>query len=57
MVRHEAAEALGALGDDAALDSLRRHKDSPIVEIAETCEVTTLAMPSVWQQHGQVAAP
>ena len=44
MVRHEAAEALGSLGDAAALDSLTRHKANPAVEIAETCEVRGVAL-------------
>ena len=39
MVRHEAAEALGAIGDRAALDVLERFVDDDEVVIAESCEV------------------
>jgi len=39
MVRHEAAEALGAIGDRTALDVLERFVDDDEVVIAESCEV------------------
>lgn len=40
MVRHEAAEALGALGDEESLEMLEEfHKNDPLVEIRETCEL------------------
>ena len=39
MVRHEAAEALGALGDRTALDVLERFVLDDEVVIAESCEV------------------
>ena len=39
MVRHEAAEALGAIGDRTALDVLERFVDDEEVVIAESCEV------------------
>ena len=39
MVRHEAAEALGAIGDRAALGVLERFKDDKDVVVAESCEV------------------
>ena len=39
MVRHEAAEALGAIGDRTALDVLKRFVDDDEVVIAESCEV------------------
>lgn len=39
MVRHEAGEALGALGDVCALPLLERFKNDPIPEISETCVV------------------
>ncbi len=38
-VRHEAGEALGAIGDESALDVLRRHLEDPAAEVAETCEL------------------
>nr|MBE5726521.1 nero [Cucujiformia] len=39
MVRHEAAEALGAIGSDVALTYLQKYKNDPVVEVAETCEL------------------
>jgi len=39
MVRHEAAEALGAIGDRTALAVLERFVDDDEVVIAESCEV------------------
>lgn len=39
MVRHEAAEALGAIGDRAALGVLERFKNDKDVVVAESCEV------------------
>lgn len=41
MVRHEAAEALGALGDKESLDLLKKYYNDPneMVEIKETCEL------------------
>ena len=39
MVRHEAAEALGAIGDRAAIDTLRQYRDDPEPVISESCEV------------------
>ncbi len=39
MVRHEAAEALGAIGDRTALDVLEQFKDDKDVVVAESCEV------------------
>ncbi|MBK70033.1 MAG: hypothetical protein CMB53_01350 [Euryarchaeota archaeon] len=39
MVRHEAAEALGAIGDRKALGVLEEFKDDRDVVVAESCEV------------------
>lgn len=41
MVRHEAAEALGALGDERSLEVLRRFRDreGEEVVVTETCEI------------------
>nr|NVI76178.1 nero [Cucujiformia] len=39
MVRHEAAEALGALGSPENLDILEKFKKDPVIEVAETCEL------------------
>ena len=37
MVRHEAAEALGAIGDASSIDILERFAQDPAPEVAETC--------------------
>uniref|UniRef100_A0A182PNE1 Deoxyhypusine hydroxylase n=1 Tax=Anopheles epiroticus TaxID=199890 RepID=A0A182PNE1_9DIPT len=39
MVRHEAAEALGAIGDSSVEDTLVQYSKDPVVEVAETCEI------------------
>nr|MBE5726519.1 nero [Cucujiformia] len=39
MVRHEAAEALGAIGSDEALECLKKYKNDEVIEVAETCEL------------------
>lgn len=39
MVRHEAGEALGALGHTPSLDLLRQFAKHPTIEIAQTCEL------------------
>lgn len=51
MVRHEAAEALGALGDQNSLDILEKvRKDDPSLEVRETCE---LAIDRIKWQHSE----
>nr|NVI76168.1 nero [Cucujiformia] len=39
MVRHEAAEALGAIGSERALTYLQKYKNDPVTEVAETCDL------------------
>nr|NVI76129.1 nero [Cucujiformia] len=39
MVRHEAAEALGAIGSEKAVSYLQKYINDPIIEVAETCEL------------------
>tara|TARA_B100001079_G_C16394737_1_gene508561 strand:- start:1354 stop:1848 length:495 start_codon:yes stop_codon:yes gene_type:complete len=39
MVRHEAAEALGAIGHPSAVETLEKFRDDPEVVISESCEV------------------
>ncbi len=39
MVRHEAGEALGAIGNPVCRAVLLKHATSPIPEIAETCQI------------------
>uniref|UniRef100_A0A7S2XB05 Deoxyhypusine hydroxylase n=1 Tax=Lotharella oceanica TaxID=641309 RepID=A0A7S2XB05_9EUKA len=50
VVRHEAAEALGAIGIEESLELLRKYAKSPVTEVAETCE---LAIDSVLHQLEQ----
>ena len=39
MVRHEAGEALGALGDVDSLDLLRHYLNDAAEEVRQTCEI------------------
>uniref|UniRef100_A0A2M3Z926 Deoxyhypusine hydroxylase n=1 Tax=Anopheles braziliensis TaxID=58242 RepID=A0A2M3Z926_9DIPT len=39
MVRHEAAEALGAIGDGSVEEILLQYSKDPVIEVAETCEI------------------
>jgi len=39
MVRHEAAEALGAIGEKEAIEVLQEYVNHPLPEIRETCQV------------------
>nr|NVI76180.1 nero [Cucujiformia] len=39
MVRHEAAEALGAIGSAESLDIIEKFRKDPVAEVAETCEL------------------
>eukprot|EP00466_Bigelowiella_natans_P006979 jgi/Bigna1/86439/estExt_fgenesh1_pg.C_100245 len=39
VVRHEAAEALGAIGMEKSIELLEKYKDSKVTEVAETCKL------------------
>ncbi|XP_051893866.1 deoxyhypusine hydroxylase [Pristis pectinata] len=39
MVRHEAGEALGAIGKPEVLELLRNYSHDPVIEVAETCQL------------------
>uniref|UniRef100_A0A0K8TR96 Deoxyhypusine hydroxylase n=1 Tax=Tabanus bromius TaxID=304241 RepID=A0A0K8TR96_TABBR len=39
MVRHEAAEALGAIGSPEVINTLEKYRTDPVIEVAETCEI------------------
>lgn len=39
MVRHEAGEALGAIGNTEVLDLLKQYSEDPVIEVAETCQL------------------
>jgi len=50
MVRHEAAEALGAIGDPSAMSILSKYSEDKVPEVAETC---VLALKRIeWLQNG-----
>jgi deoxyhypusine monooxygenase len=50
MCRHEAAEALGALGDEGSLNILKERRDDQTEEIVvrETCEIAVDRI--VWEK-------
>ncbi|XP_068599868.1 deoxyhypusine hydroxylase [Brachionichthys hirsutus] len=50
MVRHEAGEALGAIGDPAVLDLLKEYSQDPVIEVAETCQLAVCRLQ--WLQSG-----
>ncbi|XP_037824181.1 deoxyhypusine hydroxylase-like [Lucilia sericata] len=51
MVRHEAAEAMGAIGASDIIPILEKYKNDPVVEVAETCSI---ALDRVkWLQSGE----
>ncbi|XP_031460583.1 deoxyhypusine hydroxylase [Phasianus colchicus] len=52
MVRHEAGEALGAIGDPEVLDILRHYSEDPVVEVAETCQLAVKRLEWL-QEHGE----
>jgi len=39
MVRHEAGEALGAIGKPEVLDILEKYSKDPVIEVSETCQI------------------
>ncbi|KAM3964450.1 deoxyhypusine hydroxylase nero [Aphomia sociella] len=39
IVRHEAGEALGAIGDPNLRELLEKYKNDPAIEVAETCQI------------------
>lgn len=50
MVRHEAGEALGAIGDPVVLDLLKEYSQDPVIEVAETCQLAVRRLE--WLQSG-----
>ncbi|XP_010211075.1 PREDICTED: deoxyhypusine hydroxylase [Tinamus guttatus] len=54
MVRHEAGEALGAIGNPEVLDVLKRYSEDPVVEVAETCQLAVRRLQWL-QEHGEEA--
>ncbi|NWJ08415.1 DOHH hydroxylase, partial [Crypturellus undulatus] len=52
MVRHEAGEALGAIGNPEVLDVLKRYSGDPVIEVAETCQLAVQRLQWL-QEHGE----
>ncbi|XP_013913214.1 PREDICTED: deoxyhypusine hydroxylase [Thamnophis sirtalis] len=50
MVRHEAGEALGAIGNPKVLDILKQYSEDPVVEVAETCQLAVKRL-EWFQEH------
>ncbi|XP_059197013.1 deoxyhypusine hydroxylase [Centropristis striata] len=50
MVRHEAGEALGAIGDPVVLELLEEYSRDPVIEVAETCQLAVRRLE--WLQTG-----
>ncbi|XP_008148859.2 deoxyhypusine hydroxylase [Eptesicus fuscus] len=56
MVRHEAGEALGAIGDPEVLEILKQYSTDPVVEVAETCQLAVCRLEWLQQHSGEPAA-
>lgn len=56
MVRHEAGEALGAIGDPEVLEILKKYSTDPVVEVAETCQLAVCRLEWLQQHSGEPAA-
>ncbi|KAL6063157.1 hypothetical protein STEG23_037809 [Scotinomys teguina] len=53
MVRHEAGEALGAIGNPEVLDLLKQYSTDPVVEVAETCQLAVGRLEWLQQHPGE----
>ncbi|XP_032937917.1 deoxyhypusine hydroxylase isoform X1 [Catharus ustulatus] len=51
MVRHEAGEALGAIGKPDVLDILKHYSRDPVIEVAETCQLAVRRLE--WLQNNK----
>lgn len=56
MVRHEAGEALGAIGDPEVLELLKQYSSDPVIEVAETCQLAVRRLEWLQQHGGELAA-
>lgn len=54
MVRHEAGEALAAIGSPESLDILTKYSNDPIIEVAQTCQ---LGVCKIQSQSKQTSKP
>ncbi|EDL31415.1 deoxyhypusine hydroxylase [Mus musculus] len=53
MVRHEAGEALGAIGNPEVLGLLKQYSTDPVVEVAETCQLAVGRLEWLQQHPGE----
>ncbi|XP_005999531.1 deoxyhypusine hydroxylase [Latimeria chalumnae] len=51
MVRHEAGEALGAIGNPKVLEILKHYSEDPVIEVAETCQLAVKRIE--WLQNNE----
>lgn len=56
MVRHEAGEALGAIGNPEVLEILKQYSTDPVVEVAETCQLAVRRLEWLQQHSGEPVA-
>ncbi|XP_076440186.1 deoxyhypusine hydroxylase-like [Babylonia areolata] len=56
MVRHEAGEALGAIGSPEVLDLLKTYAQDSVVEVAETCQLAVERIAWLQKQRSQEEA-
>uniref|UniRef100_A0A667FRZ1 deoxyhypusine monooxygenase n=1 Tax=Lynx canadensis TaxID=61383 RepID=A0A667FRZ1_LYNCA len=55
MVRHEAGEALGAIGNPEVLEVLKQYSADPVIEVAETCQLAVRRLEWLQQHSGEPA--
>ncbi|XP_006897963.1 PREDICTED: deoxyhypusine hydroxylase [Elephantulus edwardii] len=55
IVRHEAGEALGAIGNPEVLDILKEYSTDPVIEVAETCQLAVRRLEWLQQHRGEPA--
>ncbi|XP_064335781.1 deoxyhypusine hydroxylase isoform X2 [Camelus dromedarius] len=56
MVRHEAGEALGAIGNLEVLELLKQYSTDPVIEVAETCQLAVRRLEWLQQHSGEPVA-
>lgn len=56
VVRHEAAEALAAIGLSSSIDILKAYVDDPVTEVSETCQLAVQKMQEENMTNGDMLA-
>ncbi|NXH21583.1 DOHH hydroxylase, partial [Bucco capensis] len=56
MVRHEAGEALGAIGNPDVLDILKCYSEDPVAEVAETCQLAVKRLEWLQENKQELSA-